>query len=165
MKKLILLRGESNTGKTTTLKMLIAKLLQAPTLKTSVKYCHGRNKGKLTALCTWKSGTALPKGDISIVLNCEGVLVGVCTDGDTIGAVWDHVAFFERNNCGIGVTACHPEHVQRSLPCLVEPWEYHGIVEKQKAQKRCEESENVKTATDLFDEILKEIKSFKGSQV
>ena len=165
MKKLILLRGESNTGKTTTLKMLIAKLLQAPSLKTSVKYCHGRNKGKLTALRTWKPGKALPQGDISIVLNCDGVLVGVCTDGDTIGAVWDHVAFFERNKCEIGVTACHLEHLQRSLLCLVAPWECHDIVEKQKAQKGCEESDNMKTATDLFDEILKEIKSIKGSRI
>ena len=151
MKKLILLCGGSNMGKTTTLKMLIAKLLQDPALRTSVKYC--RNKEKIAALAAWKAGMPLPDGDLSVVLDCKGVRVGICTDGDTIGAVWDHIVFFENHNCAIGVTACHPEHLDRAKPCMVAPWNCHEIVAKKKAPKEREDDDNMATATALFEKI------------
>ena len=147
--------GESSTGKTTALKMLIAKLLQDPALKTSVKYC--RSKAKIAALAAWKVGMLLPDGDLSVLLDCKGVLVGICTDGDTIGAVWDHIVFFENKNCAVGLTACRPEHLNRAKPCMVAPWNCHEIIDKKKAPKGSEDAENMATATALFDKILKAI--------
>ena len=161
MKKLILLCGENSTGKTTALKMLIAKLLQNPALKTSVKYC--RSKAKIAALAAWKVGMLLPEGDLSVVMDCKGILVGICTDGDTIGTVWDHIVFFEKKNakkkqaCAVGVTACHPEHLDRAKPCMVAPWNCHEIIDKKKAPKGSEDAENMATAIALFDKILKAI--------
>lgn len=155
MKKLILLSGEGNTGKTTTLKILIAKLLQDPALSTSVKYC--RSKTKIVALTAWKVGMLLPEGDLSVVMDCKGILIGICTDGDTIGAVWDHIVLFENKNCVVGVTACRPEHLNRAKPCMVAPWNCHEIIDKKKAPKGSEDAENMATATALFDKILKAI--------
>ena len=135
--------------------MLIAKLLQDPALKTSVKYC--RSKAKIAALAAWKVGMLLPDGDLSVLLDCKGVLVGICTDGDTIGAVWDHIVFFENKNCAVGLTACRPEHLNRAKPCMVAPWNCHEIIDKKKAPKGSEDAENMATATALFDKILKAI--------
>ena len=104
----------------------------------------------------------LPKGDLSVVLDCKGVLVGICTDGDTIGAVWDHIVLFENKNCAVGVTACRPEHLDRAKPCMVAPWNCHEIVGKKKVPKGSEDVDNMATATALFDKILKAINALNA---
>ena len=118
MKKLIFLSGQASCGKTTTLKMLIAKLLDLKNPHT-VSVIYPKNHSRVNTLLTaWQNNSKMPDGEFSVVLQIDDMIVGIRTMGDTIGSVWDSIAFFENHKCDIGVLACHEDHLQRSLPCL-----------------------------------------------
>ena len=167
MKKLIFLSGKASSGKSTTLKILIAMLLNAtPAHTVSVKHLYSRSRALYNnILNAWKNGARMPSGDISIVLEIDSVLVGVRTEGDMLGAVWAAIDYFEKKKCDIGVLACHPEHLTRSLPCMIAPWSCHKIVEKVPAlNSSLYDQENIKAAQELFDIIMNDIKQIKNRQ-
>ena len=167
MKKLIFLSGQASCGKTTTLKMLIAMLANVSGLyPVSVKHIYSKSKPLYDNILTaWKNGTTMPKGDISIVFEINGVLVGVRTEGDSLGAVWAAIDYFEKKCCDIGILACHPEHLKRSLPCMIAPWSCHEIIKKNRASdSTLYDQENKDMAKKLFNDIMNAIKHIKTSQ-
>ena len=107
----------------------------------------------------------MPKGDISIVFEINGVFVGVRTEGDSLGAVWAAIDYFEKKYCDVGVLACHPEHLKRSFPCMIAPWSCHDIIKKNRASdSTLYDQENKDMAKKLFNEIMNAIKQIKASQ-
>ena len=98
MKELIFLSGQASCGKTTTLKILIAMLANTNSIyPVSVKHIYSKSKPLYDNILTaWKNGTTMPKGDISIVFDICGILVGVRTEGDSLGAVWAAIDYFEK---------------------------------------------------------------------
>ena len=167
MKKLIFLSGQASCGKTTTLKMLIAMLANTNGVyTTTVKHLDSRSKSLYANILTaWQNGTTMPDGDISIVFDIDGILVGIRTEGDCLGAVWAAIDYFEKKSCDIGVLACHPEHLKRSLPCMVAPWSCYEIVDKISTSKdSLHEQANRHMAQTLFDMIMDAINLIKKSQ-
>lgn len=132
MKKLIFLSGPASCGKTTTLNMLIAKLLQAGA---NIEFCTRKPYPTVQSLQNNIANALQNKNrsiDIIIIVKINDVKIGIRTMGDTVGAIWDSVWFFENKGCDIGVSACHPEHLKRSMPCLAAPWSSNAIVDKKK---------------------------------
>lgn len=154
MRKLIFLIGESNCGKTTTLKMLIAMLMDLKKTHTfSINY--PKKSSRLSMLWTaWQRNSKMPDGDFSVVLNVDGVIVGIKTMGDTIGSVWDAVAFFENHSCDVGVLACHEDHLQRSGSCLTSGWQNEKIKKKKTINSSLIDQENENMAKILFDKVM-----------
>lgn len=132
----------------------------------NVEHLDSRSKPLYDSILTaWKNGTLMPKGDISIVFDIDGIFVGVRTEGDSLGAVWSAIDYFEKKSCDIGVLACHPEHLKRSLPCMVAPWSCHEIVDKISASNdSLYEHDNRHMAQTLFDMIMDAINQIKNSQ-
>ena len=156
--KLIFLSGDASTGKTTTLKFLIAMLLN---VGATVDYCRRTQVPTEQSILNeidFEERHHLPAKDISIVLILKGIRIGIRTEGDTIGSVWNAVVFFEKQKCDIGVAACHPEHLDRSESCLAHPWKKPIKFDKQKATSAdLHKQENQAMAKVLFDEIMKGI--------
>ena len=158
MRKLIFLQGPSNCGKTTTLKMLIAMLLDLKQPYT-VSVFYSKDKTKINAIKdAWLTGLPMPDGDVSVVLDISGVLVGIRTTGDTIGSVWDNVAFFEKHQCYIGVLACHEEHLLRSGSCLTHKWESEVIKKERVSDSSLIDQNNKDIAEALFDKVMNAVK-------
>jgi len=100
-----------------------------------------------------------------IILKINDIKIGIRTMGDTIGAVWDNVCFFEHHKCNIGVSACHPEHLDRSMPCLAAPWKCKEIIDKEKTNtpsSYCQQTD-LKAQT-LFDIIMAAVNQINQSQ-
>jgi hypothetical protein len=130
--KLIFLSGKSSCGKTIALKLLVVKLLNAGA---QIDVCTRKSPTSVQSLTTeiqYEINNHLDAKDLIIVLIYRGVRIGIRTCGDTIGAVWDNVWFFEKKECDIGVSACHPEHLVRSKSCLIAPWHCHAIIDTEK---------------------------------
>ena len=155
MQKLIFLSGTADCGKTTTLKTLIAMLLNLNN-QHHVSVVYSSDKTRIQVLKTaGQNAPSLPDGEFSVVLMIDGILVGICTEGDRIGSVWNSVVFFEKHQCAIGILACHPDHLQRSMPCLVGEWSCHRIFDKHKVQNPGQYfQENRNMAQQLFDDIM-----------
>ena len=166
MKKLIFLSGPASSGKTTTLKMLIVKLLQAGA---SIEFLTRKpyptpQALQNTLLNAIKNNTA-SSNDIIIILKIDDVKIGIRTMGDSIGNVWDNVWFFETNECDIGVTACHPEHLTRSMPCLSAPWKCKEIIDKEKINSPSSYyQQNDLKAQTLFDIIMAAVNQINQSK-
>ena len=155
MNELIILSGDASCGKTTTLKMLIAMLLNQPnTFVDQINPSSVFSRIKLIQTA-YSAGGSLPAGDISVVLNVQGVLVGIRTEGDTIGSVWNGVVFFEKKGCSIGVLAAHPEHLKRSQPCLTTGWTHTSMMPKRKVAVSGQQyAANQATAKVLLNNIM-----------
>ena len=155
MKKLIFLSGPANCGKTTTLKMLIVKLLQAGAV---IEFCTRKTPTTIQSLQNEIINAIQNKNsstDIIIIVKLNNVKIGIRTLGDTIGSIWDNVWFFENKNCDIGVSACHPEHLKRSMPCIAAPWDCKKVIDKNKASNASAYyQENDAAAQILFDIII-----------
>ena len=167
MKKLIFLSGKASCGKTTTLKMLMAMLASTNGVYTvTVKHLDSRSKSLYNNILTaWQNGTIMPDGDISIVFDIDGILVGIRTEGDCLGAVWAAIDYFEKKFCDIGVLACHSEHLKRSFPCMIAPWSCHEIIDKGSApDSSLHEQENKDTAQTLFEKIMDAVNQIEKSQ-
>ena len=161
MKKLIFLSGNANCGKTTSLKYLIGWFLNLPQPPHSVRVVYCSDHARLNQLeKAWAKKQPLPKGEFSVVLEIDGIRVGIWTEGDRIGSVWNGVTFFERRCCDIGIVACHPWHLDRSLHCLVSKWANHRIFSKTPvASPNLQDQENQDMAQKLFHEVMATIKS------
>lgn len=95
MNKVIALSGVHDSGKTSVLLGLLAKLKGAQRVlpqsnTTSVPVAQGSDQREVLQYYT-AIGT---------------VTIGVCTGGDTKKIIQDNFAFFNGNKCDIGITAC-----------------------------------------------------------
>ena len=95
MKKVIALAGVHDSGKTTVLLGLLAKLkgtqgVPCQSIVTSVPVANGSDRREVLQYNT-TIGT---------------VRIGVCTGGDTKGIIQDNFTFLNGNSCDIGFTAC-----------------------------------------------------------
>ena len=144
--------------------MLIVKLLQAGA---TIEFCTRKPLPTIQSLQNEIQNAIQSKNnskDIIIIVKIDGVRIGIRTMGDTIGNIWDNVWFFETNECDIGVTACHPEHLNRSMPCIAAPWDCKKIIDKNKANSASAYyQENDNTAQTLFDMIMNAINQIPQS--
>ena len=94
MKKIIALAGVYDSGKTTALLGLIAKLKsiggQVLPNQSQVATVMGKDRREVLKICT--QGTVYR--------------VGVCTGGDLASTIQDNFSFFQGNRCDVGITAC-----------------------------------------------------------
>ncbi len=94
--KIIALQGKSNCGKTTTLKMLIKKILINDEFKLDSNY----TESKVFSKCNSNTG------DFKCVFICDGIKIGITTRGDTKEALEkDFKKYF--NDCQIVICAVH----------------------------------------------------------
>lgn len=101
--KIIVLSGESNSGKTTTLKLLIETLCDYGWSIISPEYCLLRS--------IISSVTEVDKSlnkDITAVLVKDGKKIGVSTFGDDELTIKNKVEFFEKIGCECAVIGSHP---------------------------------------------------------
>lgn len=166
MKKLIFLSGPASSGKTTTLKMLIVKLLQAvASIDFLTQKPYPTSQALQNTLINAIKNNTASSNDIIIILKIDGVKIGIRTMGDSIGNVWDNVWFFEKHKCDIGVSACHPEHLDRSIACLAAPWKCKEIIDKKKTDNsNAYYQENDCKAQTLFDIIMATVNQINQSQ-
>ena len=158
--KVIALSGNASSGKTTTLKILIAMLLPGAS---EILYI---SKPNVTAHGLWKEieeDIISPPQDthnLIAVMKFGGFIVGINTSGDTLEHVSRSISNFKKYRCNIGICSCHPcsegEELLRK--------EYGGMVEfwpKIKLPKTYSEKEkylkNLLMATDLYKEIVKQM--------
>ncbi|NLD46454.1 MAG: hypothetical protein GX660_04545 [Clostridiaceae bacterium] len=86
-KKLIILQGESNVGKTTTLKNTIQELVSKK--------------------CVIVTENRIGRNDRRLVLKHEsGLLISICTCGDTLEIIETNYRFFLSNPSDIMISAC-----------------------------------------------------------
>ena len=131
--------------------MLIAMLLDLKNSHT-VSVVYPINHTRVDTLLTaWQNNSQMPDGEFSVVLQIDGILVGIRTMGDTIGSVWDSVVFFEKYNCNIGVLACHEDHLLRSGSCLANEWESEEIKKERVSDSSLIDKDMAKT---LFDKVI-----------
>ena len=130
----------------------------------TVSVIYPTNCARMNILLTaWQNNSKMPDGEFSAVLQIDGVIVGIKTMGDTIGSVWDSVAFFEKHGCDIGVLACHEEHLQRSGNCLTSGWLYEIITKERTEASSLINQENKDMAKKLFDNIMDAVDQIKQS--
>ena len=156
--KIIVLSGKASSGKTTTLKMLIAMLL-----------CHGakivwcRRNPYPTCQSLWdeikiEMQNHIPPKELTVVLEYKGNRIGIRSFGDVYGDAVCAINFFKQHDCNIGVLPCHPNSDAQKL--LEETYKKDiTIFEKEKlprgASDEAKWDANITMAEKLLDEIDK----------
>lgn len=113
--KIIVLAGAANSGKTTTLKMLIAMLLCR-----GAKIVWRRRKTLPTCQSLWDEikyeiqNHISPK-ELTVVLEYKGVRIGIRSFGDVYSDATCAIKFFNQHKCDIGVLPCHPNSDAQKL--------------------------------------------------
>lgn len=102
--RIITLQGESKTGKSSTLKRVYFKLLlrggiDCPAL--------GRRRQSLEGFLNELNGVARCVRNIAVVVQYNGMRVGIFSSGDLSTIVDRGINFFTQNHCDIGINASH----------------------------------------------------------
>ena len=156
--KIIVLSGNTSSGKTTTLKMLIAILL-----------CHGakiiwcRRNPYPTCKSLWdeikiEMQNHIPPKELTVVLEYKGKRIGIRSFGDVYSDAVCAIKFFKQHKCDIGVLPCHPNSDAQKL--IEETYSENIVVfEKEKlphnASDQSKWDANKAVAEKLFEEIEK----------
>ena len=156
--KIIVLSGNANSGKTTTLKMLIAMLL-----------CHGakivwcRRNPRPTCNSLWNEiknevQNHIPPRELTVILEYKGKRIGIRSFGDVYTDATCAIKFFNQHKCDIGILPCHPNSDAQKL--LEETYNKDiTIFEKEKlprgASNEAKWDTNITMAEKLLDEIDK----------
>ena len=158
--KVIVLSGHASSGKTMTLKMLIAMLLPGAS---ELLYI---SKPNVTAHGLWKeieNDVANPPQDthnLIAIMKFGDFVVGINTSGDVIENAQTSIRIFEKYHCNMGVCPCHPcsdaeELLRQEYGGMMESWA------KIKLPKAYSEKEkylkNLLMATEFYQEIMKQI--------
>lgn len=157
MKKLILLVGEQNTGKTITLKMLVAMLLPYS------KICKSPRTQR-TVDSLWKeidtemNSQKTNNRNFRIVFDLFGKRIGIHTIGDSISEVKATIEFFKNNPCDIIIAPCHPDisHIQSFYNAYGN--DIHTIPKAKSKTQQEQYFDNMSMANELFQLITKMIK-------
>lgn len=159
---IIALSGKASSGKTTTLKMLIAMLL-----------CHGakivwcRRNSYPTCKSLWdeikiEMQNHIPPKELTVVLEYKGKRIGIRSFGDVYSDAICAIKFFEQHKCDIGVLPCHPNSDAQKL--IEETYSENIVIfEKEKLPRNASTQEkwdaNITMAKKIFGEIDKIIAS------
>ena len=158
--KIIVLSGNANSGKTTTLKMLIAMLLcQGATIVWCRRNTYPTCKSLLDEIKNEMQNHISPK-ELTVVLEYKGKRIGIRSFGDVYSDAVCAVKFFEQHNCDIGVLPCHPNSDAQKL--LEETYsEDITVFEKEKLSRDASDEKkwdaNITMAKRIFEEIEKSI--------
>lgn len=158
--KVIVLSGNASSGKTTTLKMLIAMLLPGAS---DVLYISKKN---ISASRLWEeieNDIINPPQDthnLIAIMKFGDFIVGINTSGDNIVHAQTSIRNFNKYHCNIGICPCHP--CSPSEKVLLD--EYGSMIEfwaKIKLPKTYSGKEkylkNLLIATELYKEIMKQM--------
>ena len=158
--KVIVLSGQASSGKTMTLKMLIAMLLPGAS---DILYI---SKPNVTAHGLWEeiendiANSPQDTHNLIAIMKFGEFVVGINTSGDVIGNAKTSIRIFKKYHCNMGICPCHPCTTAEGL--LRQ--EYGGMMEswpKIKLPKEYSEKEkylkNLLMATELYQEIMKQI--------
>ena len=158
--KIIVLSGNASSGKTTTLKMLIAMLLPGAT---DVLYI---SKPNVTAHGLWEeieNDVANPPRDthnLIAIMKFGDFVVGINTSGDNISHAQSSIRNFNKYHCNIGVCPCHPcsdseKLLHNEYGGMIESW---AKIKLPKAySKKNKYLKNLLMATELYQKIIKQM--------
>ena len=156
--EIIVLSGAANSGKTTTLKMLIAMLLCR-----GAKIVWCKRKSLPTCQSLWDEikneiQNHIPPKELTVVLEYKGVRIGIRTFGDVYSDAECAIKFFKQHKCDIGVLPCHPNSDAQKL--IEETYSENIVVfEKEKLPRNTSNQSkwdaNNAVAEKLFEEIEK----------
>lgn len=159
---IIALSGKASSGKTTTLKMLIAMLLC-----NGAKIVWCRRNSYPTYQSLWdeikiEMQNHVPPKELTVVLEYKGKLIGIRSFGDVYSDAICAIKFFEQHKCDIGILPCHPNSNAQKL--LEETYRKDiTIFEKEKLSRDASAQEkwdaNITMAKKIFREIDKIIAS------
>ena len=113
--QIIVLSGNANSGKTTTLKMLIAMLLCRGA---KIVWCRRRPHPTCQSLwdeIKYEMQNHIPPKELTVVLEYKGKRIGIRSFGDVYSDATCAIKFFNQHNCDIGVLPCHPDSDAQKL--------------------------------------------------
>ena len=156
--EIIVLSGAANSGKTSTLKILIAMLLCR-----GAKIVWCRRNPLPTCQSLWDEikyeiqNHISPK-ELTVVLEYKGVRIGIRSFGDVYSDATCAIKFFNQHKCDIGVLPCHPNSDAQKL--IEETYSENIVVfEKEKLPRNASDQSqwdsNKAVAEKLFEEIEK----------
>jgi len=87
MKKIIALKGKSNTGKTTSIKRIY-------------EWIKNNYAIKIITPNTWSGD------DIKTIIKVDGFVIGICSAGDEGSTVKSYMDEFDKNRCDLILCAC-----------------------------------------------------------
>lgn len=106
--KVIVLSGKASSGKTTTLKMLIAMLFCRGA---KIVWCR-RNQyptcQSLLGEIKNEMQNHIPPKELTVILEYKGKRIGIRSFGDVYSDAVCAIKFFNQHKCDIGVLPCHP---------------------------------------------------------
>lgn len=154
--KSIVLSGNASSGKTTTLKMLIAMLIDNGA---EIVWCR-RNPyptaQQIFDEIRHEIQNHLPTRDLTVVLEYKGVRIGIRSFGDIYSDAVCAIKFFKNHKCDIGVLPCHPDSKSQKL--LEETYGKNAIVfEKEKLSRNASDDKKWDTSEAMAQKILEEI--------
>ena len=154
--EIIVLSGAANSGKTTTLKILIAMLLCR-----GAKIVWCRRNPLPTCQSLWyeikyEIQNHISPQELTVVLEYKGVRIGIRSFGDAYSDAECAIKFFKQHKCDIGILPCHPNSEAQKL--LEET--YNGditIFEKEKLSRDAKDEAKCDANINMAKKILEEI--------
>ena len=125
------LEAKDNCGKTTTLKKLLLRLLQAgarPLTETDVGRIAAQLAAERSALAR---GEQYETADVTAVLEVRGIRVGIATDGSTPEATANALDFFREGGCKVCFFAVRSKGAVQAM--LNEYARYNTVYRVEKA--------------------------------
>lgn len=106
--KIIVSSGESNSGKTTTLKLLASELLKKGKLIVDYPKNHQCSCIDNEKLAKCGGDIKNYNGDITAVIEVDGKIVGISSFGDYVACIESKMKIFLGIPCDVIITAAHP---------------------------------------------------------
>ena len=154
--KIIVLSGNASSGKTTTLKMLIAMLLCR-----GAKIIWCRRNPHPTCQSLWdeikhEMQNHIPPKELTVVLEYKGKRIGIRSFGDVYTDATCAIKFFNKHNCDIGVLPCHPNSDDQKL--IENTYGEHiTIFEKEKLPRNVSDEAKWDANFTMAEKMLEEI--------
>ena len=154
--KIIVLSGSASTGKTTTLKMLIAMLLCRGA---TVVWCRRNSLPTCQSLLNEIKNEIqnhISPRELTVVLEYKGKLIGIRSFGDVYSDATCAIKFFNQHKCDIGVLPCHPNSDAQKL--IEDTYgEDITIFEKEKLPRNASDDAKWDANFAMAEKILEEI--------
>lgn len=154
--KIIVLSGKASSGKTTTLKMLIAIFLENGA---KIVWCRRNSYPTCKSLgdeIKIEMQNHIPPKELTVVLEYKGKRIGIRSFGDVYSDAVCAIKFFEQHNCDIGVLPCHPNSDAQKL--IEETYSENIVVfEKEKLPRNASTQEKWDANITMDKKILGEI--------
>ncbi len=154
--KLVQLCGSNNVGKTTAMKYFVAKILKEQPATVLYRYKDLTAEEILNSIDN-KSKKGRIRCDFTIVIEIEGMIIGITTFGDQTAILQEKFKVFVKYDCDICFCASHPyQKMQDYLTEFVRNEKDLITVDKKAvADLTLYEKENRVTAEVLYDRLQK----------